>query len=263
MTNRNISQTIFVGGVLLLLPSQVWALPLLDVGNVDIVKVPEITLSAKNTESFCLGFSDTKNMINAERKKREDAILEYLKEHENTLAEERNVADAELGEARSKSDQRRNEWYIRLSDQANTDTEKDAFVAFKQSIEKAIEKRRDTVDEVIVAFRNGVDETLEGRRTSMETVKESFQKAVDAAFTQVDADCIAGRTTSEIKKSFQNNLKAAREKLKTDKKQLDKVNQTIETLAQAKKGALEKTKTEFEKNLSDAKVALLAVFQNE
>lgn len=259
--NRNISRAIILGSVFLVFPSQVLALPLLDIGKLDVVKIPNITLPVKNTESFCADFSDTKNTIDAERKKRDDAVLEYLKEHENTLAEARNVADAELGESRSKSDQRRSEWYERLFDRAKTDTEKDAQVAFKQTVEKALEKRRDVVDEAMVVFRTGVDGTIEERKVSMEAVKESFQEAIEGAYTQVEADCTAGKTTSEIKKSFQTNLKGAREKLKTDKKQLDKVSQTIESLAQTNKITLEKAKAEFEKSFSEAKATLQLVFQ--
>ncbi len=260
--NRNISRAIILGSIFLVFPSQVLALPLLDVGKLDVVKIPKITLPVKNTEPFCTDFSQTKDAIDMVRKQRDAAVLEYLKEHENTLAEERNVADAELGESRSKSDQRRSEWYERLLERANTDTEKDALVAFKQTVEKTLEKRRDGVDEAMVAFRTGVDGTIEERKVSMEAVKESFQKAVDGAFAQVDTDCAAGKTTSEIKKSFQTNLKAAREKLKTDKKQLDKVSQTIESLAQTKKFTLEKAKAEFEKSFSEAKATLHLVFQH-
>lgn len=225
---------------------------------------PELfKLKEKNTEEFCSKFSDQAEKIVSKLGEQETKVTGYLGEHKDNLVENREARDAELRSKREKADQNRQEWYARLEARADTDAEKDAVVKFKQTIETAVDVRQEAVDAAIEAFRKGVDDAVAGRKSSIESVRDSFKSKVESAVAQVKKDCENGETTATIRSNFKESLKAARESLKTDKKDVDKVGAQVKALAEARKKSIESAITTFKTTLSTAIADLKKSFDGD
>ncbi|MEP7162430.1 MAG: hypothetical protein ABI747_01560 [Candidatus Moraniibacteriota bacterium] len=264
MMNQTTKFTFLLFGFLTLtFPGQVLATsPLLNsevLKNINLEKVPLVKLppaKAKNTEAFCADFTSTQAKIAKEFSEKRGKLDVFLKDKDQNLDDERNARDAKLEEARSKADQRRSEWYLRLEARAKTDDEKDAVTKFKQTVEKAVENRRESIDDAIADFRKSVDSALTSRQSSMETTRDAFQAAMDVALEQVKTDCDNNLTTVNIKKKFKDNLKVARAKLSSDKTNLDKVHDDIQTLATARRTIIKKAQVDFDAALASATAEL-------
>jgi Na+-translocating ferredoxin:NAD+ oxidoreductase RNF subunit RnfB len=242
MTNQNIRRSLVAIIALALV------FPLVSVEAFVPLKLkPDLfKVKVKNTEEFCSKFSDTEADITKRLGEQQTKVTGYLDEHKDTLKENRDVRDADLDGNRDKADQRREEWYARLEDKADSDTEKDAVVVFKQTIESAVDTRREAVDTAIEAFRKGVDDAIAGRKSSMQSTRDDFKTAVETAIAKVKTDCDNGEKTATIRSSFKASLKAAREKLSTDKKDVDKVGKQVKALAEVRRVAVKKALDQFE-----------------
>lgn len=207
---------------------------------------------AKNTEEFCAKFTDVADKISSRLDEQKTKVTGYLSEHKNTLEEDRAARDATLKEQRAAAEKRRQEWYARLTEKADTDAKKDAVLQFKQAVETAVETRQAAVDAAILAFRKGVDDAAASRKGSMQGVRDTFKASVDAAVAQVKTDCDNGETTATIRSNFKNSLKAAREALQADKKDIDKVGKQVTALAAVRQKAVDTAIAQFQDALKTA-----------
>ncbi len=226
-------------------------------------KLPKFDLplpKAKNTEEFCNKFSDKADAIASRLAERQTKVTDFVNGQESRQDELRNNRDADLTEHRSRADEKRNEWYARLEDRADTDGEKDAVVKFKQAAEDAVDTRRNAVDAAISVFRKGVDMAIVGRKDSLKSARDTFKTAVDAAVAKVKTDCDNGETTITIRSNFKTSLKTAREALKTDRKDTDKVGAQVKALAETRRTAVKKAIADFDAALKNALTELKQAF---
>jgi hypothetical protein len=226
-------------------------------------KLPKLDLilpKVKNTEEFCSKFSEKASTIAERLAERQTKVTNFINEHESSLGERRDNRDANLADLRSKADQKRSEWYVRLQDRADTDAQKDAVLKFKQTVEDAVDTRRETVNDAIAAFRNGVDTAIAGRKDDMKSARDKFKTSVDAAVAKVKTDCDNGETTVTIRSNFKTSLQMAREALKTDKNNVDKVGAQVKALADGRSAIVKKAIADFnaalQKALADLKQVL-------
>lgn len=266
MMNRNIKLVFGIcGAVALCILSASTALALWP-PSIDIdlkPKLPKFDLTlpkAKNTEEFCTKFSEKAEAMAERLAERQSKVTDFINEHESKLGERRDDRDANLTERRSKADQRRSEWYSRLQEKTDTDAKKDAVLKFKQAVETAVDARREAVNTAIAAFRKGVDDAIIGRKDSMKSARDTFKTSVDVAVNQVRTDCDNGETTAMIRSNFKKSLKDAREALKIDKKNMDKVGAQVKALAETRRTAVKKALFDFDVALKKAIIELKQAF---
>lgn len=231
--------------------------------GVDIDLKPKFDLSfpkPKNTEEFCAKFSEKADAIASRLAERQSKVTDFINEHESRIDERRDDRDANLAERRSKADQKRSEWYARLEDKADTDAKKDAVLKFKQAVEDAVDARREEVSAAIAAFRKGVDDAIIGRKDSMKSARDTFKASVDAAVAKVKTDCDNGETTAMIRSNFKKSLKDARDALKNDRKNADKVGANVKALAETRRTAVKKALADFDAALKKAITELKQAF---
>jgi|GEM_PF-1546869 hypothetical protein len=162
---------------------------------------------------------------------------------------------------RNKWDENRDEFFAKLEGKATTDAQKQALLAFKEATTAAITARRATIDSAIEAFRKGVEQAIASKKTSVDTLVSAFRAEIQAAITKAKADCaLTNPDAVAIRVAFQNRVKAAKEKFITDKKDVDKISDSLQSLIDAKKQAVEKANSDFKAAIEKARNDLKAVF---
>jgi len=167
--------------------------------------------------------------------------------------------DAKLAEKRTKWDTNREEHFAKLEEKAVTDGQKQALLVFRQAVTTAITSRRAAIDEAIKNFRQGVEQAKINRKAKVDTLNNTFRNSVKAAFEKAKTDCDAGVDIATIRENFREEVKAAKDKFESDRKDLEKLQTSMETLITTRREAIKKAIDDFklamEKAESDFKVA--------
>lgn len=263
MTKTSTSIILAVAFITLFVPvSQTLAfVPILDKDLKSDIKLKLPVITIKNTEEFCANFTETAEKISGNLSERQTKIDDFIAKREEISTEKREARDNTLNEQRSAADMRRTEWHERLESRANIDDEKDAVLKFKQTLESAVDKRQDAVDTAIKDFRDGVDDILIARKNTLKNASVTFKTATDAAVAQVNTDCDNGKSTIDIKKTFRANLKTARETLKTERQNAEKVGIKIKSLAETRRTSVQKAISDFKITATTATKELKQAFQ--
>ena len=125
-------------------------------------------------------------------------------------------------------------------------------------MEAALNVRRNAVDAAIKNFRDGVQAAVDSRKTAVDAAIASFKSAEQAAVEKAKADCAAGVAPRDIKQALQSSLKTARENLVKARQELDKKQDAMKPLIEAKKQAMEKAQADFKAAVEKAKNELRA-----
>ena len=177
------------------------------------------------------------------------------------LAEQRIERDLKLEKHRADAEEKRGEQFIRLQAKATTDAQKAAVTAYQNAMTAAIKARKTAVDAAMKAFRDGVDKIIASRKTSLNAIVSSYRNAVDAAIARAKADCATGVTPETVRTTFKARMEAARVKMQTDRKALDKSGSQIEALTKIRKTAVEKAMSDFKATAESARIALKAALK--
>lgn len=162
---------------------------------------------------------------------------------------------------RNKWDENRDEFFAKLEGKATTDAQKQALLTFKEATTAAIAAHRMAIDSAIEAFRKGVEQAIASKKTNVDALVNAYRVEVQAAITKAKADCaLTNPDAVAIRVAFQSRVKAAKEKFITDKKDIDKINDSLESLIDAKKQAVEKANNDFKAAIEKARNDLKAAF---
>jgi len=207
---------------------------------------------------FCDRFAETAGTIADKLSGVRERVGNRNGDSGSAIEEGRNTRDENLTEIRSQQDARRLEWYAKLDDRATTDKRKAAVEEFKKTVDAAVETRRDAVDAAISAFRSGVDALVSGKKSSVVSVADDFQSSIDAAIATVKSDCGSGKDPEAVRTTFRTSLKAAKDKLVTERKSASGIGDRVEALAKTRNEATKKTAEAFDAALKSATEKLKA-----
>jgi len=219
------------------------------------------TTSTPSIKGFCSRISEISTGIDQKLGERGVKFEEKKTERIKKIADHRIEVDKRFAENRVKFDENRAEHYSKLEDKATTDSQKQAVAAFKAAVEAAIATRKATVDAAIPTFRQGVDAAIASRKSAADTAVNAFKNSVDAANTKAKTDCAGGIDPKTVRQNLQTGLKAARQKLTSDIKELDKIESTVQSLIAVRKDALNKALLDFKTAVEKAKNDLKAAFE--
>ena len=214
----------------------------------------------KRDTAFCSKISDTLTNIENRINERETKIKERRETRQSNIDERREKRDDRLAEFRQKRDENRSEYFQKLMEKAQTDAQKQAVVQFQTDINNAIIARKTAIDKAISDFRQGVNNAISSRKTSVDSLISTYKNSIKEAFNKAQIDCDNGVATSEIRTTLRTSLKELREKFENDRKNLDKINDSLDSLIAAKRAAFEKAISDFKTAVQTAKEKLKAVF---
>lgn len=192
-----------------------------------------------------------------------EAKIGSQEERLEKLAAKRAEQDAKLAKERAEADSRRAAMYAKLLEKADTDAEKAAVEAFKDTVENVVKARREAVDAAISAYRAGVDEALADKKEVNGASADAFREKVSQALAEAKKDCDAGVDAGTVRSEFQASVNVAKEELKDDRQSAEETAKILKELGETRKEAIQKAFETFQSELSAAKAALKLAFGEE
>ncbi|MBU1132627.1 hypothetical protein KKC32_05295 [Patescibacteria group bacterium] len=224
----------------------------------------ELTLEPIAVENvFCDKFS-------AWTEKVKNRIVENDAKLENWRAQNLNKRMERLTAQDGKSEQNRKRWdenrtnhFSKLEEKAQTDEQRQALIKFQESVNAAVSARRASMDAAKSAFREGISAKLQARKSKTDEVISAYRNGIDGIIEKINADCDTGADQKELRTTGMSALKNAKTKFQSDRKAIEKVNVSLETLLSTRKKAMEKAQADFKSALEKAKEELKSVWPAE
>ncbi|MCS7092670.1 MAG: hypothetical protein NZM26_04960 [Patescibacteria group bacterium] len=182
-------------------------------------------------------------------REREQSLRQKLDKRKENLEERQNRRAQLLQERRRNWDENRNERYEILMSKAKTEEQKLAVANFKSAVEAAVQKRRDIIDRAVQDFRKGMDSAVKNREDAVKKAVETYQKNRKEAFEKARTACQAGKDPSEIRATLHSDLEAAVKKFRSDKSSVEKIGESVKSLSEARKLAVEQAVNDFRATL--------------
>lgn len=215
---------------------------------------------ADREKKFCTRFTEIVEKMSNRMEERGSKIKENVSNRETNMDEKREERDNKLDGNRDEQDARRAKLYAELEARADTDAEKAAVVTFKETMDDLVKTRRAAVDAAITAFRSGVDASIATKKDGASSAYTDFKAAMDAAVAKAKSTCESGTDPDTVRDTFKSDMESAREALKGDRSELEKVGEKVKALAEVRKTAVEKALTEFKAGAEAARATLKAAF---
>ncbi len=217
----------------------------------------------EKAKGYCARLSTLSSNIDQRIANRDSRLEAKRTEIANRIETRQGERDARILEKRAKWDANRAEHFAKLEERAQTDEQQQAVVAFKETINASIATRRAAIDEAIQDFREGVKEAIASHKLSVDTVVSTFRNSIQSAFGKATSDCENGVDPRTARENLRADLRAAREKLASDRQEIEKLKTPKETLIAARREAIKKAIEDFKSELESARADLKAVFPQE
>jgi len=176
----------------------------------------------------------------------QERIMNKQEERLQNMEEKRLQREQKLVDFREKWEQNRERQYEKLQEIAQTDTQKQAVLEFKQTTETALTARKIAVDAAISAFRSGLDQLINNRNT--------YQVAVQKA----KEDCAAEVDANQVRTTFMATLRAGRDKYNSDRQGIEKIS--TKALVETRQAAFKKALDDFKTAMQTAREKLRTAF---
>jgi hypothetical protein len=124
----------------------------------------------------------------------------------------------------------------------------------------AIASRRAAIDEAIDDFRQSVEQAKIDRKSAADALRNTFRNSIRAAFQKSETDCDVGVDPATIRTNFRAEVKAAKEKFENDRKEIEKLQTSMETLINTRKEAIKKAIDDFKTAMETARTEFKAAF---
>lgn len=178
-------------------------------------------------------------------KNKEDNIL-------NRVKERREERERKMEERREKWDENRAEHFAMLEEKTDSDEQKQAVLAFVETIQTAVKTRRNAFDEAINEFKDGLDSVHAQRTTTLLGAISEYKELGQELFEQIKGDCESGGDIKTIRKNLRDGLKDIRDSYRGNVRGFGGHGEDIHELNEAKKEAMNDAKDEFKETLDQA-----------
>ncbi len=214
----------------------------------------------KGNVNFCANI-DKAMQLEKKLVENQAKIEQKRQEQQQKIAERWVNRNSKQEETRNKWDENRNDFFLALEEKATTDAQKQATLAFRQSVKVAITAHRAAIDSAIEAFRKSVEESVASKKNSTIGLVNTFKNEVQAAIAKAETDCaLSNSDPVAIRAIFQTSMKAAKDKFLSGKKEVEGINNSMQALINARKQAIEKATADFKAAMEQARIALKAAF---
>ncbi len=212
------------------------------------------------SEQFCERFGETFAKMAERMTEAENRLRERHENHAGEWEGRWNDQDGKLGELRTEQDARREEWYGKLDDLAETDEEREAVGVFRDAVDTAVDARRDAVDAAREAFQDAVEALSDDRQDDRDTLAARYREQVKAAVATAEAACENGDDMGEIRTQFRNALQSAHGALGEERDGSNGLGEEISKLAGIRNEAIRVAMEDFHDALDVAKADLREAF---
>jgi hypothetical protein len=237
---------------------------------VGVILFPTMILAQTSNQSveqklknFCFQISSLTSKIDQKITGIGDKLGVKRVEISNKIEERRDNREMKLEQVRDKWDVNREEHFVKLEEKAKTDEQKQAVINFKKAVNDAISVRRLAIDLAIQNFKTGVDQAIASRKAAINALEDNYESAVKTAIAKATTDCASGVLPATIRQNLTNDLKTARDKFTSERKEVDKTKEVKDQLIATKKAAFEKAINDFKIALEKAKTDLKAAFSKQ
>lgn len=220
---------------------------------------PTAGVGAKN---FCMVLSTQASKLDTAIAHESSKLTSQFTARNSKIVANRASSDTTLNQNRAKWAKDRQAVYTRLTNKATTDAEKQAVLAFQNSIESAVTAREAAVDAARATYRQGIDAILASRSTSVGTILSTFKSAIETAVVQAQSSCAASTTPATARETFQAAVKTARDTRQLSIKDLDKVGEQVKTLAEVRNASIQQALATYQAAHQTAVAALKTEFGN-
>lgn len=207
----------------------------------------------KRVGAFCKLIAELSSRIDQRLTAREAKIEERRAERTYTIAEHWQKRDEKKEEVRTRWSENREEHFAKLEEKLGSDAKKQALAQFRIAATEAIKVRQEAINKGIDEFRLGVQNAIAERKKAVDDAKKVFKDAINAAFAKAKTDCENGIDSATVRTNLQQDLKAAKDKYKSDIQNIEKLQVKMKELIAAKKAATEKAIADFKAALEEAK----------
>jgi hypothetical protein len=208
--------------------------------------------------NICNGISDMAS--DAEQRM---AQMKSPEDRLNNWQQKTSEQDFKLTNLRSQWDNNRDAQFAKLKSRATTNDQKKAAADFEATTKAAISTRRAAVDAAMTTFREGVKSLINSRKQGITDNKTTFSDAMKAAFEKAKIDCQNNVDPATVRTNLQNALQAGRSQRQTERQALPKVGESIQSLIDARKQAVNKALDTFKIAMEEARIALKKAFPTE
>lgn len=214
---------------------------------------------ANGAAGFCTKIDSVAQNLAGRITKKDDMVGTKEKSRLLKLSEKRVVVDTKRSGNRNEGAVKHDEVYKKLTEKANTDAKKAAVTTFQTSISSAVSKRQAAVDAAVKTYRTGVDSLVSGKFTMLDANVTAFKTSVDAAIATAKSSCASGTSGEVVRKTMQDTIKAAQEKVKNSRTDTE-IKTKLKTLLDARNASIKAAGDQFKIDTEAARTALKAAF---
>jgi len=227
------------------------------------VLAPLLIFAQAKSAKACEVITQIYSRIEQRLTQRETQLNEKIVEIGNKYAEKNQQRETILGQRREKWDENRQEQFAKLQEKAQTDSQKQAVIAFVKTITQAVKDRRAAFDKAISDFQKGLQAINKSRVGTLSKAVTDYKSSVKEAFDKADQSCESGIAIKTIRNNLREDLQGVRSQYQADIKKFQGNGAEIQKLVEAKKEAMNKAKDEFKVILDQALAILKAAMPGD
>lgn len=197
-----------------------------------VVNVCERVVQA--TEKLLTRLDERRVEVDKRRDERKESVTDRRAEHRENATERRENWNT-----------RWDALVLEMQAKAVTDAQKAAIAQFKIDMQAAFNTRQAAIDAANTAFRSGLDKAVTDRKAAVQAAADTLKSSVKAALMKAKTDCQAGVSATSVRTALKASLDAAHAKFRADIQAADKIGANARALAETRRTATEKAKTEF------------------
>jgi hypothetical protein len=160
---------------------------------------------------------------------REQQLTSRQSDRLNNLNTRQNNRATKLGDLQTQAQNRFDEQYQKLLAKAQTNQEKQAVADFRTAIAAAWAAEKQAIQSAITSWQSDVQQAIASRDGAVATAVSAYKNSVQQAIDQAMTDCNAGTNPATVRSTLMTSLAAARDKFKSDRQAIDKLNDTLTT----------------------------------
>lgn len=214
--------------------------------------------------NFCTRFDSLRTDALNKMADLESKRQERKTELQNRLEQSRTERSTRMEEARNKAQEKLEEANEKIDDLTKTESQKQALIAFKQTVKKLQTDRKTAIDSAQKAFKTKVDEYVASRNNLVKSAMDAYKSTVQTAINSAKTACSASNVDpNAIRDTLQTAMKTAREKLQADLKGIEKIGTTLSVETKKRNDAIRSAHETFKSEFEQAKTELKTALENE
>jgi hypothetical protein len=174
----------------------------------------------------------------------------------------KSLDESKLIDLRSSADKKRLEHYQKLYEKYPSDAQHAAIDQYRSTISAAIDQRRQEIDAIRLNYVGDLNKLIDSHQRKVHDSEQSIIDAVQSAYTSAKTSCSKGIDDSDVKLSFKNSIKSARENFVSNKQQALMDKDGLEELKKNREASLQLALDNFKKTAEEARLKLLQTLGN-